>query len=61
MTTPGTTLENLTFDNRFTRELPCDLNTDNTRPTAWQCYAPPCGNFYAARPCSTWAYPPHVP
>ncbi len=31
MTPNRTTLENLTFDNRFTRKLPCDPNTANTR------------------------------
>ncbi|MBA3011924.1 MAG: YdiU family protein [Proteobacteria bacterium] len=31
MTPKRTTLENLTFDNRFTRQLPCDKTTENTR------------------------------
>ena len=31
MTPKRTTLENLTFNNRFTRKLPCDKTTENTR------------------------------
>ncbi len=34
------TLENLTFDNRFTRELPADPETENSRRQVMQaCYS----------------------